>query len=332
MSQSTFPDPLTRQFARNVSTDDADCLAQSISGWSQQYEQLDAGHFHGRLVELCFDETQIFLEHTNLRLRQRCKVPPGHIWFGLPQTTRNLTRINGMTVGPEHIALHRGGEDFELVTPEGLRFLGIVVQETALLDCAQQFERAEWLENNIQSPVLSVGMPQQKVIQQHYETILAPLHSDQITNPCLRKSLSEHTLDLLFGLLETASAEKVTRVSNRQRHRLVERADEYVRSHSDRLITVAELCSVLGISRRALQASFQDALGVSPHAYIRAVSLNAVRRHLKNPDSPYRSIQDAAAAYGFWHMSQFAQDYRQLFGERPSETLLRREKSSTTQT
>lgn len=42
-----------------------------------------------------------------------------------------------------------------------------------------------------------------------------------------------------------------------------------------------------------------------------------MRSQLNNPGSPYASVQDAAAAYGFWHMSQFALDYRQLFGERP---------------
>jgi AraC family ethanolamine operon transcriptional activator len=32
-------------------------------------------------------------------------------------------------------------------------------------------------------------------------------------------------------------------------------------------------------------------------------------------------VQDVAAAWGFWHLSQFATDYRKLFGVRPSETL-----------
>jgi AraC family ethanolamine operon transcriptional activator len=32
-------------------------------------------------------------------------------------------------------------------------------------------------------------------------------------------------------------------------------------------------------------------------------------------------VQDVAAAWGFWHMSQFATDYRKLFGMRPSDTL-----------
>jgi AraC family ethanolamine operon transcriptional activator len=35
-------------------------------------------------------------------------------------------------------------------------------------------------------------------------------------------------------------------------------------------------------------------------------------------------VQDVAEAWGFWHLSQFATDYRRLFGKRPSETLRER--------
>ena len=32
-------------------------------------------------------------------------------------------------------------------------------------------------------------------------------------------------------------------------------------------------------------------------------------------------IRDIANRYGFWHMGQFAADYKKLFGELPSKTL-----------
>ena len=60
---------------------------------------------------------------------------------------------------------------------------------------------------------------------------------------------------------------------------------------------------------------------MSPGAYLRALRLNAVRRELKSPAARSKTVQDAAAAWGFWHLSQFALDYRKLFGERPSQTL-----------
>jgi len=48
------------------------------------------------------------------------------------------------------------------------------------------------------------------------------------------------------------------------------------------------------------------------------------RRELRRADSSLASVSDVAERYGFWHLSQFAADYRWLFGELPSETLRKR--------
>jgi AraC family ethanolamine operon transcriptional activator len=50
------------------------------------------------------------------------------------------------------------------------------------------------------------------------------------------------------------------------------------------------------------------------------VRLNGVRRELRHGTAELR-IGDVAARWGFWHQSQFAADYRTLFGELPSQTL-----------
>ena len=310
---------------RALTTDDADCLARSISGWSQDYEQLKSGHFRGSLDELCFGQTQLFLEQTSHALRQRCVVPAEHVWFGLPQSEDRCVRINGATVDSRRIAVHRGGTDFELVTPDALQFLGIVVKLDLLMDYACQFECEDWLGDALTRPVLEVSDARKRAAQRDcYEILQHPFRGGGNATSPLNASLADSTLSILFGLLHDAKPVGEDRSSSRQRHRLIERADAYVRANCDRLVTVSELCTTLSTSRRALQIGFQEVLGISPHAYIRAVSLNGVRSQLKNPESPYGSVQDAAAAYGFWHMSQFAVDYRQLFGERPSDTLKRR--------
>jgi len=36
---------------------------------------------------------------------------------------------------------------------------------------------------------------------------------------------------------------------------------------------------------------------------------------------PEAGVAEIANAWGFWHMGQFARDYRFMFGELPSETL-----------
>ncbi len=90
-------------------------------------------------------------------------------------------------------------------------------------------------------------------------------------------------------------------------------------AHRTRPVGVPELCEQLHVSRRTLQYCFQDVLGMAPATYLRTLRLNGARRDLCGRAAG--SVQDVAEAWGFWHLSQFATDYRRLFGKRPSETL-----------
>jgi AraC family ethanolamine operon transcriptional activator len=49
--------------------------------------------------------------------------------------------------------------------------------------------------------------------------------------------------------------------------------------------------------------------------------LNGVHRDLRKANLDGKRISDVANDWGFWHMGQFAADYKKLFGELPSEIL-----------
>lgn len=82
---------------------------------------------------------------------------------------------------------------------------------------------------------------------------------------------------------------------------------------------IGDACQQLGLSRRSLQHAFQQVLGISPLAWLRAVRLDGARRAIKQQCS----VAEAATAWGFWHLGRFARDYARLFGERPSDTARR---------
>jgi AraC family transcriptional regulator, ethanolamine operon transcriptional activator len=87
-------------------------------------------------------------------------------------------------------------------------------------------------------------------------------------------------------------------------------------------VPVPELCSQFHVSRRTLQYCFEETLGMTPMAYLRAIRLNGARRDLCSAEVRHSgAVQEIAAGWGFWHLSQFAADYRKLFGKRPSESL-----------
>jgi len=53
--------------------------------------------------------------------------------------------------------------------------------------------------------------------------------------------------------------------------------------------------------------------------------LNEVRKKLKS-NSDNLDIFQVASEFNFWHMGQFSRDYKNLFGELPSETFNSRPK------
>jgi AraC family ethanolamine operon transcriptional activator len=88
--------------------------------------------------------------------------------------------------------------------------------------------------------------------------------------------------------------------------------------------TVRELCQVSGVSERTLQYLFKQKYGITPKAYLMLVRRNCVRRAIYQADPRKARIVDIANEWGFWHMGQFAKDYKKYFRELPSETLGRR--------
>ena len=83
----------------------------------------------------------------------------------------------------------------------------------------------------------------------------------------------------------------------------------------------AELCPRLRTSRRTLQDSFRQVADTTPVHYLRSVRLNAVRRRLMSTRAADLGVAQAAADRGFGHLSHFAERYKALFGELPSQTL-----------
>ncbi|HAC68650.1 MAG TPA: AraC family transcriptional regulator, partial [Pseudomonas sp.] len=148
--------------------------------------------------------------------------------------------------------------------------------------------------------------------------IFAPASQTWLAQASLRTTVRESILMHLLDLLDTTDPHEVAPSA---RMRLVKKARDYALAHPDRPPSILELCNRVGASRRKLQYCFQETLGINPVAYMRALRLNAVHRALRRNQSD--TVHDIAIQWGFWQVSRFATDYRQLFGELPSTTLKR---------
>ena len=103
---------------------------------------------------------------------------------------------------------------------------------------------------------------------------------------------------------------------------LVRRATEIVDAHPGPLPS-ATLCRQLRISPTTLECSFKKITGLTPHTFFLRRRLNCARTALLGADRGDNRVTNIALKLGFTELGRFAVRYRQLFGERPSETLRR---------
>lgn len=128
---------------------------------------------------------------------------------------------------------------------------------------------------------------------------------------------------LLASALENFSGHAVerTRCLNR-RFRAVRACESYMHDHIDATVTLLHLSEIAGMRSRSLINAFEAVTGLSPMDYLKRLRLNGVHRALSHAGKSHTRIIDVATAWGFWHMGHFATDYRAMFGEAPSATLL----------
>jgi AraC family ethanolamine operon transcriptional activator len=129
----------------------------------------------------------------------------------------------------------------------------------------------------------------------------------------------ELPVDLLRAIAGGRDGRERTSTSTSFRSRAVERVLSYIAAFPRQPLTVEDVCRVAGASERSIQMAFLERFGVRPKAYLRDRRLNGARNDLRTNDSA-TPIKEVASRWGFWHMGQFARDYRRLFNELPSDT------------
>lgn len=317
---------------------DVDEQAGLLRGWNQDYVQLSAGGFAGAVSELQLGDMHLFVEDTSRRLLQRGARPLERLALGIPLSLgQGPVSFCGDTTWQDEIResvfCHFSGHDgFEFMTPEGLSMAGLDLcwadvhllaadeeresllqwQRQAGLHLAPQASLRGLRSLMVQAFDLACRLPEcledTRAVARLHAALLSnalTLMSDSlVSDPCS----SEPAAARSPSLQPAGSAGRAAR--------LVSRAQAFLSEDPETPHTVATLCQALGVSRRTLQTAFQRVTGMAPAAFLRTLRLAGARRSLRAA----RSVAEAATQWGFWHLSLFAQDYRTMYGELPSQT------------
>lgn len=103
----------------------------------------------------------------------------------------------------------------------------------------------------------------------------------------------------------------------------VRSAVAFIEEHAAEPIAVTDVAARAGLCVRALQQGFARHLETTPSGYLRQVRLRRVREALLASDADSTTVATVASGWGFFSLGRFAAQYREAYGESPSQTLRR---------
>ena len=105
------------------------------------------------------------------------------------------------------------------------------------------------------------------------------------------------------------------------RRGVAERARAFIDGHFRERVRMADLCRATGAGVRTLQRCFRQCFGLTVTSYLKAVRLDTAYRELIAARSPRDTVTAIATHNGFSHLGRFSSEFRERFGQLPSEVL-----------
>ncbi|MDM4765051.1 helix-turn-helix domain-containing protein [Pelomonas sp. SE-A7] len=296
---------------------DPGAMRVAIQDSELEHVQLESGQFQGRVAHTVSEGLALDWGSYNLALMARGQLTRDRITLGVLLDGCGDWRVYGgsaangdLLVQPEHselmIRLPPGAQWLALqVSPERLEAAGVPLQRLR--------ERGRWrLGEATALPRLMAGL----------SSVLSPEADASTNGPEQLAQAAEQALATLLCELvaRTEAFEQERGCSAGERLRVVRRAEAWLAEHPEPMVRIDDLCRAACTSLSRLERSFNDVFGVGPRRYLAMRRLASVRQELL-AGAGGESVTEVATRWGFFHLSRFAQEYGQLFGERPSETL-----------
>ncbi len=305
---------------------DFDAQSERLGTHDQEYLQLSDGPFRGRFVScLLGSEVSLHIEHANQALSQSIAGAAETYAIGIALCDGPVFRANGTEVGCDSVFILPPKTDLHLYSPKQGTIMACAISRTLF---ETQLAKSEHLQDWLQTPnkeIVCLRAPSvaDQLRQDAHSALIASVTDtrEQLDKAAIGAKLIDRLMTAL--LLSMASDKAVTvNTSPASFHRFLA-SKRHLTLSSPLTHTLPAISQDLALSKRTLQHAFTQEVSLGISSYQRRLRLHAARRALRANTSTKQNIGDIAAQHGFWNWSHFSQQYRQLFGESPSDTVLK---------
>ena len=303
------------------SASDPAIYEQIVQPWELFNTPLERGDFGYRIRYLQTPAITVYEEQFDLRCRVRGLSPPGVLAFTVPiRLGIHSTCWDTPWCQSGFSATLPGGTD---ATLDAGQVHLIVLVNLSLLGSHLPVEFATLLEQAASDHLLPAALTDVQRFGQWLLALLDKTNCQPRLDQYLAavRSLEEDLIYWLVNVVHLAS-EKTTRHDLSRCRTGLDRALEYLRTADLSSVTIPQLSETAGVSLRNMEYAFRKTFELTPLGFIRLQRFHAARQQLMVAPPGQTTVAYVAYENGFYHLGRFSADYRRLFGELPSKTLL----------
>ena len=299
-------------------------LQEALNSWDHHYEQISPGTFYGRFLQTQNDVLGVYRNRWERAIHYR-GAPKGTIMFAVTLTQTGEAHWMGQRVGVDDMCVQRCGVEADYFSAPLWDMLAFTIPEAEL---ARQIVD---ITHDDPGPLLhthgTVHLTPRLAAQvrqaalNYIDTAVRAVATPDAPSPLPQMAIS--LVELLARTLVSTQPQRYAKASLDRPRQLIHKAEDFYGQHPDQPVRIGQLCRELGVSERTLRSAFHKLTDTSPLAYLKTHRLNQVYRELRDSDPSEVLIKQRAYANGFYHLGHFCRDYKQLFGESPSETIKR---------
>ena len=296
-------------------------LESSVQKAHFEHSLARPGPFDGQLLHLTFDGITFDTGSYSRSVYCRGEMPSNGIILGFASSKYEGGQFNGSKITSATPVVYAEGSVLDTLLLPHTQWVGFQVPRTLLQEAGvmvpdDQAGAVKFDPQRLMELTRTLDNSLQLFTELAHFNQLTDIHKAQI------RSQLEGIIAMYAGALNPEPQRELLDLPV-QRLRVVGIAREHIEAHYHEVIRVSELSKLTDISFRTLERAFKTVLGMSPQRYLTAVRLSKARQKLLASDGQLTYVSDVATACGCFHLGRFAQDYRKMFGETPSQTLKR---------
>ncbi|MEQ9261401.1 MAG: helix-turn-helix domain-containing protein [Roseovarius sp.] len=298
-----------------ASFNDTEQLSIALAHTDVRAMQLNEGAFGAHLSQQQIDGwTLQFLEFVDGVSTCAGSAPADRAAFVVPLTVGDKCRLLGSPLEETVIGIYAPGSEHADVSASGL-------SEVVLTPPAELLEEALGRGEEFSLPAegsLLRTIPGAELAALRRMLSSAVAHGPQIVahSAAARGLTSDLEVVLLSAL---SAADETPAIGRLPRRAILRRVNELLQDDEVEPIHASDLVRLTGVSYPTLRRVFLEWFGTTPINYLQMKRLYLARRRLQS--GAHEKVSDVAMSCAFWELGRFAQRYREVFGELPSETL-----------